>query len=548
MQGYICYCFIEGAKDMVKKLLKAYAAVVVIAFLFLAFIRFDFTTYVFQDKEEPAAELFTGLEIVEQTEDEIELYGTFPERELGNECLGFLTYHEEVRVFAAGGLAYSLNHGSNRFGSTTGQVWNFVNLRTNYANQPVTIRIKGIYGKPEVPQIYIGSKLSLYMMIIKDYVVSYTICVLTLLLGIVMLIYWFYVRSKTYIGGKLLYLGIFSILLGLWSMNEVPINILVLQNHVVSTYLAFISLMLLPVPFLLFVKNIYEDEDGWGWNITIILSLLNVVAGIVLQAADIMDMKYTLRFTHVVLALTALTLIYYTIRAVRKGEMNRNIKINSYCIILDVAASGVDIFYYYFMTQRFDGNRFGRLAFFIHIVLLGWVASRESTILMKKGREAAIYEKLAYRDQLTELYNRTAFEEDMEKLDDQKEETLIIMMDLNDLKKCNDTLGHDAGDRYIKNAATMINKVFHDVGKCYRIGGDEFCAVLKTGEVNAQKSFLVELEKLEQEYNQKSDEEKIAIAYGYACFDGSRDEQLIDTRNRADAMMYENKKQMKARG
>lgn len=537
-----------GEIGMTGKLVKAYAAVTALAFIFLLFIVVDFTTITYQEKEEPTAELYTDLEITEQTADKIVLHGILPERELGNECLGFVTYHEEVRVYAAGGLAYSLNHGPNRFGSTTGQVWNFVNLRTRYANQPITIEIRSIYGSPEVPTIYIGSKLTLNMMIIKKNIFPFALSALTMLLGIVMLVYWFYVNSHNKIKGNLLYLGIFSIFLGMWSMNEVPISILIFQNHVVSSYLAFVSLMLLPVPFLLFVKSLYNDENGWGWNFAMLLSLVNVVVSIVLQVFDVVDMKYTLRCTHVVLAVTAVMLIYYTIKAACRGGLNRNIKVNIFCIILDIIASAADIFSYYFMSRDLDGNLFGRPAFFIHVVLLGWVALKESTILMKKGREAAIYERLAYHDQLTELYNRTAFEEDMEGLDGKEEEVLIIMMDLNDLKKCNDTLGHDAGDRYIKNAAAMINKVFQGVGKCYRIGGDEFCAILKTQEENTQQEFLAELERLESEYNQSSEEEKIAIAYGYARFDGIRDERLIDTRNRADVMMYENKKRMKARG
>lgn len=54
--------------------------------------------------------------------------------------------------------------------------------------------------------------------------------------------------------------------------------------------------------------------------------------------------------------------------------------------------------------------------------------------------------------------------------------TVIFMFDLNDLKKCNDTFGHDYGDRYIKMAAESLKKIFAGEGRCYRIGGDEFCA------------------------------------------------------------------------
>ena len=359
------------------------------------------------------------------------------------------------------------------------------------------------------------------MMIIRENIFSYSICIIAVILGIIMMGYWCYIHHSTYIKPDMLYLGMFSFLLGVWSLNEVPINVLVLQNHVVISYLAFTTLMLLPVPFLLFVRSLYEDKRDWAWNTAIFLALVNTVVGIILQIFRIRDMYLMLSFSHIVMGITVAVLIYYTVRRICRGDVDRRVKINIFCIFLDIAGLTADILNYYFLSREFDSNLFGRMAFVTHIILLGWSASKESTALMKKGREAAIYERLAYRDQLTELFNRTAFEEDLERLWEEKESTLIIMMDLNDLKKCNDTLGHDAGDRYIKNAARMIGTVFQDKGKCYRIGGDEFCSVMKSEETDIEQSFFDELRELEKEYNQNSSIEQIAIAYGYAWFDES---------------------------
>lgn len=119
------------------------------------------------------------------------------------------------------------------------------------------------------------------------------------------------------------------------------------------------------------------------------------------------------------------------------------------------------------------------------------------------------------------------------------------MLDLNDLKRCNDTLGHEAGDNYIKNASKMIDSVFRENGKCYRIGGDEFCVILPSNSKKLCKALMSSLQDRQKLHNAKFKEEKIYIAMGYAAYDGSRDKDLNDTRNRADAMMYENKQKMK---
>lgn len=55
---------------------------------------------------------------------------------------------------------------------------------------------------------------------------------------------------------------------------------------------------------------------------------------------------------------------------------------------------------------------------------------------------------------------------------------LIVTFELNNLKRCNDNYGHSAGDVYISNSARVIENIFERFGKCYRIGGDEFCCVI----------------------------------------------------------------------
>ena len=54
----------------------------------------------------------------------------------------------------------------------------------------------------------------------------------------------------------------------------------------------------------------------------------------------------------------------------------------------------------------------------------------------------------------------------------------IVMLDVNQLKKINDTLGHKAGDELICGASACIRQVFSKYGTCYRIGGDEFAVIL----------------------------------------------------------------------
>ena len=115
---------------------------------------------------------------------------------------------------------------------------------------------------------------------------------------------------------------------------------------------------------------------------------------------------------------------------------------------------------------------------------------------------------------------------------------------MNNLKKCNDTLGHSVGDQYIIESSTIIQNTFSSVGKVYRIGGDEFCVIAKN---TSKEKLMLLTEKMRQEernFNLES-QMPLAIACGVAQYNPKEDNSLEDTRVKADELMYQNKKELK---
>lgn len=96
-----------------------------------------------------------------------------------------------------------------------------------------------------------------------------------------------------------------------------------------------------------------------------------------------------------------------------------------------------------------------------------------------KAELAEIQATYAYRDQLTELQNRRAYEETIEQLaKDLPAGCCVIVADVNDLKHTNDTLGHHAGDELIIGAAKCLCRSFTETDRIYRRGGDEFVVII----------------------------------------------------------------------
>ncbi len=84
---------------------------------------------------------------------------------------------------------------------------------------------------------------------------------------------------------------------------------------------------------------------------------------------------------------------------------------------------------------------------------------------------------LSNTDELTGLFNRHAYDTDSKKYTELPADLVVISMDLNGLKRVNDELGHAAGDEMLKASAECIKRYFSKMGKCYRMGGDEFMVI-----------------------------------------------------------------------
>ena len=113
---------------------------------------------------------------------------------------------------------------------------------------------------------------------------------------------------------------------------------------------------------------------------------------------------------------------------------------------------------------------------------------------LKQAEEGELYKQLAYIDEMTGLHNRSAYEEYLMENSKTDAASYVLMMDLNNLKQCNDILGHRVGDDYIMKAAASIRKVLEPHGCCYRIGGDEFVVLLLNISKDSFASMLEELQ------------------------------------------------------
>lgn len=158
---------------------------------------------------------------------------------------------------------------------------------------------------------------------------------------------------------------------------------------------------------------------------------------------------------------------------------------------------------------------------------------------------------LAYRDPLTGVKNKTAYLDATHRLEEEmrvgQPEFALVVMDINGLKMINDHYGHDFGDMLIVETCKLICKIFKR-SPIYRIGGDEFVAILEGADYENYSMLLDSLGSEAKEHNRRCREEnRLSIARGIAIYNSETDLVFANVFKRADDAMYQNKAMMKER-
>ena len=154
---------------------------------------------------------------------------------------------------------------------------------------------------------------------------------------------------------------------------------------------------------------------------------------------------------------------------------------------------------------------------------------------------------LSFRDPLTALYNRRGFitlaEQQLKAATRVQRKMLLTFLDVDGLKWINDTLGHEAGDKALVDAAEVLRRTFRESDIIARVGGDEF-AVLAIDMTDLDPELLPNrLQRTIDAFN--TDESKpyrLSLSWGMTVYEPGTAQSLDQLMSAADALMYAQKK------
>lgn len=475
---------------------------------------------------------------------------TFVPEQNGNSVfyLIFYSVHQEIRVYLDGEPIYSLKKNRyNSFGDTPGSIWNIIQLREEDMGKEIQIDFIPVYESSvdSLPALYLGDRYEIINFQILRNLPAMLLSAIAIIAGIIYICFVLYAYKRGTTDHNLVMLGVFAILIGVWKLTDTSVFSLFVHNNLIAAYMPFFTLLLACVPYNIYIRGLYSSKKHWAWNLSCMVCYISMLLEIVLQLSHVADFRETLALTHISIAIMVLVVVSMTFYEIRNFGFDNRLKKNILCICGCIAGLGIDMIIYY--STKAQGTLLcGMLGFVIYIFVLGLTSTQNLRKLIVIGQEAQKYEKLAYHDEITGLYNRTAYADYISKDDFNPDRMMVAMFDLNNLKKCNDEFGHHQGDIYIITCAKLISDCFSDIGNCYRIGGDEFCVLMRGVSLEQCKNRVAALyEKVEAENKKKLIDINMKVACGYVLYDKRIDYDIQDTVRRADKIMYKEKYIMK---
>lgn len=446
-------------------------------------------------------------------------------------CLCFNIPHHNIEVYFDDTLVYRLTgEADNLIGKNVSSNWCSVHVGQNHSGKMMTVVLTPLFEAAisKEPAFLLGSHHAIAMDVILGELPLLILSCLCVMLGVfvvaVSLYFSFLLKSES---GGVIYLGFFSIALGLWKITDLRSTPLLIPEHSMALgYISVGSLFLTGLCLLMYFKTLFKKETQGFFRILSSCSSLLCLYALLMQIFGFTEIRQNLVISHIVLITAILS---FPAAALFNKLLYKNWGIRSSWRLLMLLFVGIalDLLLFY----KNNGN--GLLSFSI----LNFIVYT-SIVFLRNIQEST---RKAYTDIRTGLENRTRWNEMMNSDTELPEPYSIMVIDLNGLKQANDTLGHEAGDRMIYELSTILRNTLPRNSLICRWGGDEF-AVLLTGTDRIRLDRQIEsLLCVRDEYNAEHPELPVHFAVGSALSCEHPGISRTELFRLADEDMYRNK-------
>ncbi len=427
------------------------------------------------------------------------LINQLPKSWVTGSALCFKSDHLLVNVFIQGKEVYSLQVDKHStIGKSPGFSYVFVPLTNDMFGQRIEIEYTAVYSGSSfhISKFILGEKSTIITGILRDHAIDLFLCAFSLCLGILFIITYL-IKKKTHEMNKsLLYLGIYTIPLSVWSLSETQTLQFFFQNIYSLQYVTYLALIMCPIPFLLYYNQQHSIPENIASKVISGVCLLTAFLCLILQAFGVVDLPDMLIFIHAcVILVVGYAFFHYVREFIRDRHRYRKISYTGVSMVTLLVCSTIDLYRYYFKENE-DYAKFSRVAFLIYLGCTGLGMIFRSVQIDRTNKKL---EQLAYIDYETGVSNRSAF---LKYVEETVEETLALaVVEVLELKEITSSFGTVGKSEVIKSAAKMVQVAFGNHGKIFRITEAQFLVVLDAEDRKSYQSCMEILNKRVQNSN-----------------------------------------------
>lgn len=467
----------------------------------------------------------------------------------GSEYLSFSNQYTSCQVFVDSVKIFDYGEETTApFGSMLGNVSCNVPLKSQYSGKTISIRFEKQYSFAgfSVEEMLLGTGSEIRFYYAKANVGVLACTLLMAIIAVAMFILYLVQKAKRfkYNYRLFLHLSVVAFTGAMWILTDSLLPQFFLGSTIIITVLSFWSFMAMPIPVVNIVAD-FCNHGKKGLHLAQMVILLNMIVQTLLYMLNLADFPQMLLATHLILVFALICIVYALIRECksREARFTNDILFAIFVLVLFGLVALAD---FYVSGTSNNNSLYYRWGIIIFVLLLTVVNIKRMGVFLEEWEQNRVLSKLAFTDIMTKTSNRSAYErymDDKAGCDVKKANLSFILIDLNDLKKVNDTYGHSAGDQVLIDAARCIKKVLGNVGDVYRIGGDEFVVIIEGKDVDGQ-AYQAKLTEEIEKSNHKA-KYPFTMAFGFASAKAEGCNDLKELQKKADLNMYLDKQNYK---
>ncbi len=476
---------------------------------------------------------------------------------LDNPCLSFYSTHVLVNVYFDGQLYYSYGGDYQSNDNSIPKKHHYLPLGNDYDGKLLTLEFIGGHNTTfsGLSYVYLGTRAGILTAQLSDSWLAILTGLFLFTLAILLIIlspYLFLYHNNDL---RIFFSGLISLMLAIYILAFYGIFDIFINNSLLNTVLEYAALYNIPTTVMGYLMSGFTGKTRKIFFGIFLFDICLFLSSIILHFSHIARFSDFTFVIHIAAGAEGIFAVYIIIKNYidNKKELSQhsiasdNIFIAG--LIIFILLSTIDIIRYNLLRYVSDiahsrtslmGSTIGSLIFVTFLLLSYFFYNISSTNI--DSLQSRIM-NLAYTDALTGLSNRARCEQMLEMLTEEHGTYAIVSLDLNYLKKVNDSLGHHEGDRLLTGFATILTDCFWDANLVGRMGGDEFIVILMEDRIVNLTKRIHDLYNMINEWNIKEQRFKYSAAYGYAYSSEVPNGSAKEVYMLADGRMYEMKRE-----